>query len=322
MQDHRASYREVAHWKKYEAFLPPSLRPGADEPPAEEWWHWRGADIHLDRYPAGQASCTVILLHGAGGYGRLLAPYARLLQRAGHEVVAPDLPGYGLSRVPPRRVSHDMWVECVSDLVHAERSRVQRPVVLFGCSLGGYLGYLVAARTRAVAGVIATTLADPRLPPVREQFARHPLLARFGLPLLPLFDLLCGRLRLPIRWFSKMQSIANDPRLVEVFLSDACGAGNLVSVHFMRSLFSARPALEPEEFDVCPVLLVHPAADRWTTVEASRLFFDRLKVRKHLVLLENCGHFPAEEPGVAQLEAAVTAFLRELSPPLAGRARA
>lgn len=312
MQGQRASYREVTHWKRYEAFLPPSLRTDASVPVDEEWWRWRACDIHLDRYPAGQASCTVILLHGAGGYGRLLAPYARLLQRAGHEVVAPDLPGYGLSRVPPRLVSHDMWIECVIDLVHAERARTRRPVVLFGCSLGGYLSYLVAARTRAVAGIIATTLADPRLPLVREQFAHHPLLARFGLPLLPLFDRLCGRLRLPIRWFSKMQSIANDPRLAEVFLSDACGAGSLVSVHFMRSLFEARPALEPEAFDVCPVLLAHPAADRWTTVDASRLFYDRLTVRKQLVLLENCGHFPVEEPGVAQLEAAATAFLREV----------
>lgn len=55
----------------------------------------------------------------------------------GFEVVAPDLPGYGLSQVPSSMVSHENWVQCVSDLVHAEQARRPHPIVLFGCSLGG-----------------------------------------------------------------------------------------------------------------------------------------------------------------------------------------
>ena len=81
----------------------------------------------------------------------------------------------------------------------------------------------------------------------------------------------------------------------------------------MHSLLAIRPAIEPEDFDLCPLLLVHPAADRWTTIEASRPFFDRIKGPKELVMLENCGHFPIEEPGVSRLEEASTAFLENLS---------
>ncbi|HVL77328.1 MAG TPA: lysophospholipase [Noviherbaspirillum sp.] len=106
-----------------------------------------------------------------------------------------------------------------------------------------------------------------------------------------------------------MKAIANDPRLRAVFLADRRGAGGLVPVHFMRSLFAARPAVEPEAFDVCPVLLAHPAEDAWTTVDASRLLFDRLGVRKDLVMLENCGHFPIEEPGVSVLRDAAIRFV-------------
>jgi alpha-beta hydrolase superfamily lysophospholipase len=311
MKGQRQSYRELTHWKNYQPFLPAVLRLSDAVLPEEEWWHWQGAGIHLDRHPVEGAHTTVILLHGAGGYGRLLMPYAGLLRAAGFEVVAPDLPGYGLSRVPARLVSHDAWVACVSALVEAEHGRKQNRIVLFGCSLGGYLAYLVAAETRAVSGIIATTLADPRLKQVQAQFARHPLIAAWGLPLLPLFDRIGGRVRLLISWFSKMGAIANNPELVKVFLADPCGAGNAVSLHFMRSLFDAHPPVEPEAFDTCPVLLVHPGADRWTTVEASRLLFDRLNVRKRLVMLENCGHFPIEEPGVSQLNAAVIDFLQE-----------
>lgn len=61
------------------------------------------------------------------------------------------------------------------------------------------------------------------------------------------------------------------------------------------------------------MLLAQPAADRWTTIEASRPFFDRIKGPKELVLLENRGHLPIEEPGFSQLEDAIVAFLARLA---------
>jgi pimeloyl-ACP methyl ester carboxylesterase len=69
------------------------------------------------------------------------------------------------------------------------------------------------------------------------------------------------------------------------------------------------PAIEPEDFRRCPFLLVHPEKDRWTPVGLSRLFFDRLACDKKLVLLENAGHFPIEQPGIGQMEEAVLEFL-------------
>jgi alpha-beta hydrolase superfamily lysophospholipase len=306
------TYKDIKHWRQYLPFLPSWLRFSDENYPIEEWWSWRGADIHLDRYPVKHAPLSVILLHGAGGYGRLLAPFAQMLQRQGYEVIALDLPGYGLSRSPGKLINHDRWVECVVDLVQDERTRKKHPVTLFGCSLGGYLAFAAAAKSKNVAGVIATTLADPRLPVVQRQFARHPLLGMLAPHTLPLLDSLFGSVRVPIRWVSNMAAIANDSRLVEIFLTDRCGGGNTVPVHFMRSLFEATPDVEPDQFDLCPVLLAHPAADRWTTLEASQPLFDRIKVYKRLVMLDNCGHFPVEEPGVSQLREAVTEFLEGL----------
>ena len=303
------SYARETHWRRYLPFFPET----APTLPTEEWWPWGAARIHLDRYAQPAARLTLIVLHGAGGYGRLFLPYCQALQAQGYEVVAPDLPGYGLSEAPSGDLDHDRWVDCVVSLVQAERQRNGRPVVLLGCSLGGYLGYLAAAQGRNVAGLIATTLADPRQPLVRRQFARHAWMAPMAAPLLRMFDALCGSLRLPIKWFSNMRAIANDPALARLFLQDRLGGGNVVSIHFMRSLFDAAPTVEPQHFDVCPVLLVHPAADRWTTVEASRLVFDRLPGDKQLVMLEGCGHFPVEAPGVQQMQEAVSGFLRRLA---------
>ena len=49
------------------------------------------------------------------------------------------------------------------------------------------------------------------------------------------------------------------------------------------------------------MLLVHPAEDRWVKVDLSRIFFDRLKCDKQVVLLENAGHLPLESPGLQQM---------------------
>jgi alpha-beta hydrolase superfamily lysophospholipase len=308
----RRSYAEIDHWRKYQRFLPDRLRLSLGREPAEEWWSWRGAEIHLDRYAAPAAPLTVVLLHGGGGYSRLLAPFGLMLHAHGYEVVMPDLPGYGLSLAPAALFSYARWVDCAADLVQAEIQQTGRPMVLFGLSVGGYLAYLAAAQGRNAAGVIATTLADPRLPIVRDQLARHPRLNRVFAPLLLPLAALFGGLRLPVGWFSNMKGIANDSEIVRLACADPIGGGNRVPLRFMRSLLAIRPAIEPEDFDLCPVLLAHPAADLWTTIEASRPFFERIKGPKELVMLENCGHLTIEEPGVSRLEEVVVAFLRKL----------
>jgi alpha-beta hydrolase superfamily lysophospholipase len=178
-------------------------------------------------------------------------------------------------------------------------------------SIGGYLAYLAAAQGRKAVGVIATTLADLRLPVARDQVARSPRLNRLFAPLLGPLSALFGGLRLPVRWFAKMKGVANDPEIVRLACADPCGGGNRVPLRFMHSLMAMRPAIEPEDFDLCPVLLAQPAADTWTTIEASRPFFDRIKGPKELVMLENCGHLAIEEPGLSRLEEVVVTFLEK-----------
>jgi alpha-beta hydrolase superfamily lysophospholipase len=312
--DRRLSYAQVDTWRAYQPFFPEAVRMTERRLPEEEWWRWQDAAVHLDRYRHPGAPATVLLLHGGGGYGRMLCPYALLLQQAGYEVVAPDLPGYGLTDAPEEMFSYQAWVECAAHLVTAEARR-GRPVVTFGLSLGGYLAYQAAAKSGRAAGVIATTLADPRLPLVRRQFARNALLGVAGRYLTSVLDAVLGNLRLPIRWLSRMDAIANDPALIALINADPLGGGNRVPVRFLRSVLEMQPVCEPEDFDVCPVLFAQPLADRWTTLEASQPFFDRLRCPKELELLEGCGHLPIEEPGFSRLRDAVHGFLKGLHTP-------
>ncbi len=309
-----ATYDSHPTWRAYQTHFPEALRCTPATTPREEYWRWRGLDVHLDRLPAPNASLKIIVLHGAGAYGRVMAPAAAVAQRYGYETVAPDLPGYGLTKVPRRDMTYPLWIDCVCDLIDAEIARDGKPVVLFGVSLGGLLAYQAAARSRHVRGLIATTLADPRESVVRRGFARHPLLGTAGLWLLERLAFMTDGLPLPMALMSRMKQISNKPALSAIVMGDRLGGGSWVPARFLRTLMTTAPAVEPEQFTTCPVLLAHPGVDRMTDIALSRRFFDRIAAPKRMVVLDGASHMPTEHPGIDQLEAAVLAFIRELGP--------
>lgn len=62
------------------------------------------------------------------------------------------------------------------------------------------------------------------------------------------------------------------------------------------------------------VLMLHPAADRWTPLELSLPFFERIAARKRLVMVRDAGHMPIEEPALAGIGMAFAQFVHELAP--------
>lgn len=283
----------------YAKFFPADLR----RPPMWERHAWGDVSTRLARRPVEDAQATCIVLHGGGGNATLLSPVLAALELAGVDSVCPDLPGYGQSTVPPGRFRYDTWVGFGAHLARHEAERAGRPVALAGFSIGGMLAYHVACEApEAVDRIVATNLLDPRSPAVRRGVARAPLLGRLPLPAV------ADRVRVPIRLLANMRAIANDPAFAEACLSDPHGAGSRVPLGFLRTWMAYRPAIEPEAFTK-PVLLLHPGDDRWTPPELSRPFFERLGGEKRLVMLENCGHAPVEEPGLSTMRREFLAFM-------------
>lgn len=306
----RQVYRDRIEWRWYNRFLPEGWRLCGPRVPREEWWSWNGVDVHLDRLDHPDPRAVVIVLHGGGGNGRVVMTLGAMLRELGAEVVAPDLPGYGLTR--PRRArdtTYDRWADLSADLARAEAERTGLPVVLFGLSLGGLLAYGTAAREPEVAGVIATTLVDTRTLPGVTALARSRLLGVASYPLLPLLPPGPRAIRFPIRWVAPMHLITNDPDFSALFARDPLAGGASVTLGFLRSLRLFDVRREPESFASCPVLVAHPALDAWTPPHLSRAFFDRIAGEKEWVDLEGCGHLPYEEPGAQQLKGAVARFL-------------
>lgn len=283
----------------YLDFLPADLRSGLEIDPEIRWWSWRGHEVHIERFARADSPARILLIHGAGGHAGAMRPFAALAAAQGFEVEVPDLPGYGRTRVPARsRIRYPDWVDLVTDLVRAAKARDPRPLLLFGASMGGMLAYEGAARTGLADTVVATCLIDPRVPRVRAALTRRPWMGIHGPRMLhPLFD----GVRIPMRWIAAMPAISNDPDLVRMVCTDPLGGGGRMPLGFLRGYLRSAPAVEPEQFTTCPVLLVHPGADRWTPLPLSRPFFDRIVAPKRLLLLENAGHYPIEEPGIRQL---------------------
>jgi len=304
-------YGEAVAVDDYLARYPAVLRSGA--PVTAGWWRWGPHDVRLHRLAAPDAPVVAVLLHGAGGHGAMLAPFGRLADGRA-EVIAPDLPGYGETRVGGP-VEHATWVACVADLVRAQ----SRPVVLLGASMGGMLAYDVAATVGAdpgpgrVAAVVATCLLDPSDRRVRRAVARWPVVGEHG-PALLTAARPADPVRVPVRWLARMSAMSSDPALTALVCRDRRGGGGRVSVRFLRTWMTSRPVVPPEDFRVCPVTLVHPAADAWTPPELSLRFLRRVAAPARAVLLEGAGHLPVEQPGVDQLRAALHRVLDGVAP--------
>ncbi|MEV7499974.1 alpha/beta hydrolase [Streptomyces sp. NPDC093018] len=309
------TYRDQQAWRDLQRFLPERLRLTDETAPEEEFWDWRGHRVHLDRYPNPGARAKVVLHHGVGTNGRQMslvlgAPLARL----GFETVALDNLGYGLTRVRPGTTpSYDDWVDLVVDFLAHERARDDRPIILYGLSAGGMLTYHVAAKAPrgTLAGIVGMTFLDQRLQQVRDETAHDRIAARLGGPVMGLLARTpAAGLQCPMSLASKMSALANDPGAMKVFLKDRTSAANWVSIRFLDRYMNYAPAVEPEDFDACPVLLTQPAEDRWTPHHLSVPVLSRItKVPVDTVMLDNAGHYPLEEPGLRQMQDAVADFV-------------
>ncbi|MGW4248524.1 alpha/beta hydrolase [Nocardia sp. NPDC004722] len=279
--------------------------------PESTWWQWRDARVHIERMPRAEAAVRMLLVHGGGGHAAVMWPFAALAAQLGFEVVVPDLPGYGRTEVrSAAAVRYSDWVDCVADLVRAEKAVDPRPLVVFGASMGGMLAYEAAARTGVVDAIAVTCLLDPRSPQARRAIGRFGWLGRHGAWLLvPALD----RIRVPMRLVANMTAMSNRAELTTTVITDPHGGGVWMPLGFLRTYLRSAPFVEPEDFTICPVWLLHPGADRWTPLAISLAYFDRITAPKHLVILDEAGHYPVEDPGIRQLISALTGIHQQIA---------
>ncbi len=308
------TYNETEiYWKNYQRFFPEDLRIIDNCLPVEEWWDWEDYQIHLDRMPVSESKIKVLFIHGAGGNGRLMAPYARMLQVQGYEVLSPDLPPYGLSKAKEiKSIDYYKWIEIITELIEREFKRDGKPIILLGASIGGMLAYHAACMSKHVKGLIVTTFVDTSNPKVCDQIAPNMVMSRVGKFTLDTFPSLLDSFQIPVSMVSRMKLITNNLELTNLIIKDPLAARTKITLRLLRSFLNMKPMVEPEDFNFCPILLVHPELDPMTPFNLSESFYKRIKCMKRYVILEGAGHFPIEQPGLEQMKTAVISFINEI----------
>lgn len=292
---------------RYAAFLPADRR-GRVAAPRQTWMDWRGRRVHIARGgDPNTAKARGILVHGGGGYSGALWPLAGLVagnrDGIGVEILAPDMPLYGYTEEPdPGRVRYPDWIDLLCDIIAAERARDDRPIILFGASMGGMIAYEAAHRTGAVDAVLATCLLDLTDPAALAAVSRIKIAGPLTGPILRVAGSLLGSVRVPIRLLADMSAMSRDPGLSTLCATDPRGGGVSVPLGFLSSWLTYEHT-PPERYRGAPVTLVAPAADTWTPPELGVRFLERIAGPTRVELLENCGHYPIEEPGLSRLEA-------------------
>lgn len=300
-------------WRRIQSFLPEEFHLTPNDGVAETFWTWKEHQVHVDRFANIDAPAKILQLHGVGTNGRQMSLIVgKPLAALGFETVAIDLPGYGQTFSPKNsKLKYDDWVELVVAFIEHEKQRDGRPIFVYGLSAGGMLAYHAAAQSRAVDGVIGMTFLDQRVREVRLATANSRAMGVCGTPLVELGARTpLASMRIPMRLASKMRALTNDKESLKAFMADGTSAGNWVSLRFLESYLNYAPTQEPGEFDVCPLLLTQPDADRWTPFALSEPFIEQLsKVKTTVVTLDGAGHFPIEPVGLKQLHEAIASFV-------------
>lgn len=318
-------YADRPEWRDQQAFLPERLRLTPDREPEERFWTWRGHRVHLDRFANPDARARIVLHHGVGTNGRQMSLIAGApLADLGYETVALDNLGYGMTETRAGTTgSYDDWVQLTLDFLIAEKERDPRPILLYGLSAGGMLAHHVAARAPEglLAGIIGMTFMDMGDPAVMRAVAHDPVAGVVGVPLLRrLCRMGLGRVRVPMALVSKMSALANGRDVMRVLMRDRTAAANRVSLTFVDSLSNYRPAIRPDQFTTCPILLTQPAEDRWSPPWMGEGFLTKVTgVSVTVTRLDNAGHLPFEDPGLRQMIEAIDSFVTSNVPAGTGR---
>jgi len=302
------TYESSPSWHRYHRLVEQEFGVRIQRRPSERWQTVRGHEVHIDDWrPQGAARGTVILVHGGGGNGRVLAPLADVACGLGWRVLAPDLPGYGLTR-PASTFDWDYaeWPAVVAALA----DRAEGPVVLMGLSVGGMTAVLAARAASDVRGVIVTTLLDMGDPAVFARAARWRWLGVASLLGFRWMPSIVDRLHLPLWLAAPMDKMSGNAAMRDYFTTDPLLGRLRVPSRFFRTLHACKVGRIELR---CPLLLAHPGADLWTPTDLSLPAFERVDSPKRLRELSNGTHLPLEQPARDELRQEVTDFLASIS---------
>jgi 4,5:9,10-diseco-3-hydroxy-5,9,17-trioxoandrosta-1(10),2-diene-4-oate hydrolase len=242
------------------------------------------------RYVRAGRGPAVVLVHG---FGSSIYTWKDVIPAlaADHDVVALDLPGFGLSDQPADLLAEDLPASVIGLM---DALRVRRSA-LVGNSLGGAtVAMAAAAHGERVSALVLVDAAGFNMDP-----AKQPALVRLAMsPLGPLMERLPGKrllIELALRDVMHDARLVDDERVAE-YLQWAQRPGGLAAVRSLGvSLEGRRGAVQEALARVAaPTLVVWGRDDTWIPIADSERFAAAITGAR-IEVVEDCGHMPQEE---------------------------
>lgn len=237
--------------------------------------------------PPDDRRADVVVVHGFTEHGGRYAPAAGELCRHGYGVHVMDLRGHGRSAGPRCFIrSMDQYLDDLDLFVQQVRERSDRPLFLFGHSLGGLIAVAwCITRQPRLQGL---ALSAPALKLQEDLFPVMRRIARF-------VGLVFPRLRILRMGY---RSISRDPAVVEQFRNDPLVFHGRfparTGAEIIRSMELAYASFESIRL---PLLVMQGTADRVCTPAGSRALCRRAASNdKVLHLYEGLYHEILNEP--------------------------
>jgi pimeloyl-ACP methyl ester carboxylesterase len=301
------TYCNSSSWNNFKAAMKAAADIELRDPDTEYYLDVIGHNVHIDEWlPSGEPKGIVFMIHGGGGNGRILAPFAQPIVDQGWKVIAPDLPGYGLTET---RAGYDGDYSEWIDVIQALSEQHEGKKVFFGLSVGGLTAVHTAQVTHGIEGVIATTLLDVNTNKLFIRAARWPWLGFISLIGFKTLGPILDRIKLPLSLAAPLKEMSSDKTAQHYFLTNELIAKRWIPIKFFRTMHNK---LLDSNTELKRLLLVHPGSDTWTPTQMSLETFHKLKGNKSFIELTNGSHLPIEQPAYDELQTHVGNFLSQI----------
>ncbi len=264
----------------------------------------RGLNIALatsiqmkSRHPSGK-NTSLLFIHGTAVYARFYAEFLYQMNLEGYRIVAPDLPGHGLSDGKRGHFGMEELTDTIYDVTSHVIEKHGENVVVMGSSLGGITAlYSVANDERIKAGIChnAAIFNEGAHKKIIKLKGFYKVLRHFVRPLSKIMPTLSFSVWIyldPTQLFRDPSFL--DERL-DVLLNDPL-ASDRYTLKALATQMKAPLARPIEEIET-PILLINPDGDVLFSVEYMTEIFNRLEKSKYkrLEIIKDASHMILHE---------------------------
>lgn len=250
-----------------------------------------GGDIQLHVLTQTYATTapTIVFLPGTSIYAMCYAELLHHLFEAGHNIVALDPRGHGLSSGERGDYTITELMQDAEQAIEFATKQYSGKVHLMGSSQGGIVAFYLAAKGISVHSVICQNIADLGSAEAL-QLARRPKLFRHIRQFMTKYGHVLPNVKIPVHTYINLDAMrVKYFGTARRFMEIDPWVVKAVSLRALRSLAHTPMPVAVEEVKT-PVMVIQGSDDSIFPVSYTQQLYNRLRCTKRLRILDGCTH--------------------------------